>query len=56
MHNNIYSEGSTFTRSKLLSLLSEACELEHGLACSYLFSAFSLKQELSEGLTWEQQR
>ena len=43
------------SRSRLLSLLSEACELEHGLACSYLFSAFTLKQDLSEGgITWQQ--
>lgn len=42
-------------RSELLTLLSEACELEHGLACSYLYAAFSLKQDLSEGgLTWDQ--
>ena len=45
------------TRSLLLSLLSEACELEHALACSYLYAAFSLKKELDEeGMTWERQR
>src|ERR1051325_1187964 len=38
-------------RSDLLSLLSEACELEHGLACSYLFSAFTIKQSTEEGLS-----
>ncbi len=38
-------------RSDLFTLLSEACELEHGLACSYLFTAFSLKQSVSEGLS-----
>lgn len=43
------------SRSELLSLLSEACELEHGLACSYLYSAFTLKQDLAEGgITWQQ--
>lgn len=42
------------SRSRLLSLLTEACELEHGLACSYLYAAFSLKQEAAEGLKWEQ--
>lgn len=43
------------SRSQLLKLLSEACELEHGLACSYLYAAFSLKQELIEGgMTWQQ--
>lgn len=29
--------------------------MEHGLACSYLFSAFSIKQDMDEGgLTWKQ--
>ena len=37
------------TRADLLALLAEACELEHGLACSYLYAAFSLKQDASEG-------
>ncbi|MGB8194010.1 MAG: ferritin-like domain-containing protein [Chitinophagaceae bacterium] len=38
-----------------MTLLTEACELEHGLACSYLYAAFSLKQDQSEGgLTWQQ--
>jgi hypothetical protein len=37
------------SRADLLSLLAEACELEHGLACSYLYAAFSLKQDASEG-------
>jgi hypothetical protein len=32
------------SRSDLMSLLTEACELEHGLACSYLYAAFTLKQ------------
>lgn len=36
------------SRSTLLKLLTEACELEHGLACSYLFSAMSLRQETDE--------
>ena len=45
------------SRSHLLTLLTEACELEHGLLCSYLYAAFSLKQELSEGgMTWRQQQ
>jgi hypothetical protein len=48
-------KSSVKSRSDLLTLLTEACELEHGLACSYLYAAFSLKQELSEGgLTWQQ--
>jgi len=35
----------SLSRSDLLRLLTEACELEHGLACSYLYSAMSLRQE-----------
>jgi hypothetical protein len=31
------------TRDDLISLLEEAAELEHGLCCSYLYAAFSLK-------------
>lgn len=43
------------SRSQLFSLLTEACELEHGLACSYLYAAFTLKQDISEeGITWQQ--
>jgi len=43
------------SRDELLTLLSEACELEHGLACCYIYAAVSLKQDLAEGgLTWEQ--
>jgi Ferritin-like len=45
------------TRSDLLSLLSEAAELEHGIACSYLYAGFSLKRDISEGgMTWEEQQ
>ena len=36
------------SRSDLMSLLTEACELEHGLACSYLYSAFTLRQSVFE--------
>ena len=35
-------------------MLCEAAELEHGIMCQYLFAAFSLKQQLDEGLTDEQ--
>jgi CDGSH-type Zn-finger protein len=38
-------------REALIYMLCEAAELEHGIMCQYLFAAFSLKQELSEGLT-----
>jgi hypothetical protein len=45
------------TRSGLLKLLCEAAELEHGIACSYLYAGFSLKRDLSEGgMTWEEQQ
>jgi hypothetical protein len=45
------------TRGELLQLLCEAAELEHGIACSYLYAGFSLKRELSEGgMSWEQQQ
>jgi CDGSH-type Zn-finger protein len=37
------------TREELIYLLSRASQLEHGLACVYLFTAYSLKGEASEG-------
>ncbi|MEX3986195.1 ferritin-like domain-containing protein [Paraburkholderia sp. EG287A] len=44
-------------RTELIALLTEACELEHGLACSYLYTAFSLKQRTAEaGLNVDQCR
>ncbi|HTK21321.1 MAG TPA: ferritin-like domain-containing protein [Mucilaginibacter sp.] len=46
---------SNAKRSEIISLLSEACELEHGLACSYLYAAFAIKQSTAEGnITWDQ--
>jgi CDGSH-type Zn-finger protein len=43
------------TREELIYLLSRASELEHGLACVYLFAAYSLKGDPSEGgVTTEQ--
>ena len=36
------------SRSDLMSLLTEACELEHGLACTYLYAAFTLRQSVFE--------
>ncbi len=44
------------SRSALLSLLSEASELEHSLACSYLFAAFSLKRGQVDGLAWRDEQ
>lgn len=37
------------TREELIYLLCHACELEHGVACIYLFAAYSLKSDPSEG-------
>jgi hypothetical protein len=45
------------TREEILSLLSDGCEIEHALACAYLYAAMSLKADLIEGgITWEQQQ
>ncbi len=38
------------SREHLLHMLAEASELEHNLLCSYLYAAFSLKQDASEDL------
>jgi len=44
-------------REELIYLLSRASELEHGLACVYLFVCHSLKSDVTEGgLTIEQAR
>ncbi len=37
------------SREHLIFLLNRASELEHGLACVYLFAGYSLKYESSEG-------
>lgn len=42
------------SREELVYLLGEACELEHGLMCEYLYAQFSLKRTAGEGLTHEQ--
>jgi hypothetical protein len=42
------------TREELLNALTEAAELEHGLLCQYLFTAFSMKKSPEEGVTWRQ--
>ena len=41
-------------RAQLIYLLTEAAELEHGISCLYLFAAFSIKKDTSEGITEEQ--
>jgi hypothetical protein len=39
------------TREQLIYLLSQGANLEHSLICQYLFTAFSLKQAIVEGVT-----
>ena len=34
------------TREELVYLLGQACEIEHGLMCEYLYAQFSLKRGL----------
>ncbi|HEY7261021.1 MAG TPA: ferritin-like domain-containing protein [Trebonia sp.] len=41
-------------REALIYMLCEAAELEHGIMCQYLFAAFSMKEQASEGLTEDQ--
>lgn len=43
------------TREELIYALCEAAELEHGLTCIYLFTAFSMKSILDEGIDEIQQ-
>ncbi len=43
------------SREELIYLLTRASELEHGLACVYLFAAYSLKSDPSEGGLTEDQ-
>src|SRR5207248_11479544 len=38
-------------REELIFILSEAAALEHMIMCEYLFAAFSLKRDVSEGVT-----
>jgi hypothetical protein len=56
-NHSMSAPGTIRTRSELLKLLCEAAELEHGIACSYLYAAFSLRRDISEGgMTWEEQQ
>ncbi|MBW4478203.1 MAG: hypothetical protein KME54_15390 [Tolypothrix brevis GSE-NOS-MK-07-07A] len=48
------SDNQVKTREDLLYLLSQAAELEHSLACQYLFTAFSLKESTDEGVSQAQ--
>src|SRR6201994_3485271 len=42
------------SREELVYLLGEACEIEHGLMCEYLYAQFSLKRAVGEGISPEQ--
>lgn len=42
------------TREQLIHALYEAAELEHNLMCTYLYAAFTLKDEEAEGLSAEE--
>jgi hypothetical protein len=42
------------SREQLVYLLTQACELEHGLMCEYLFAQWSLKRSIDEGVTEQQ--
>lgn len=42
------------TREELIFLLTEAAELEHTLTTLYLYTAFTLKRDIAEGLTDQQ--
>lgn len=42
------------SREELVYLLGQACEIEHGLMCEYMYAQFSLKRGLDEGLTPDQ--
>ena len=41
-------------RAQLIYLLTEAAELEHGIMCCYMFTAFSMKRDVKEGITQAQ--
>jgi Ferritin-like len=42
------------TREQLVYLLTQACELEQGVLCEYLFALYSLKQDPQDGLPSQQ--
>ncbi len=37
------------SREELVYLLGQACEIEHGVMCEYLYAQFSLKRGADEG-------
>src|SRR6476660_4138914 len=42
------------SREERVYLRGEACEIEHGLMCEYLYAQFSLKRTVDEGVKPEQ--
>ena len=52
--SNLENEIRVDNREELIYLWTEASELEHGLLCCYLFAAFTMKSDASEGLTGAQ--
>ncbi|MGE0056776.1 MAG: ferritin-like domain-containing protein [Dehalococcoidia bacterium] len=44
------AESRVNLREELIFLLNQATELEHSLCCSYLFTAFTLKSKVEDGL------
>jgi hypothetical protein len=42
------------SREQLVYLLTQACELEQGVLCEYLFALYSLKQDPQDGLSTKQ--
>ena len=42
------------SREQLLAMLGEAAEVEHNLMYCYLHAAFSIKSDVSEGITEDQ--
>ena len=47
-------EEGPVSREQLWALLGEAAEVEHNLMCCYLYAAFSVKDDVREGITAEQ--
>jgi hypothetical protein len=45
---------SVESREQLVYLLTQACELEQGVLCEYLFALYSLKQDPQDGLSSQQ--
>ncbi|MGJ8560504.1 MAG: ferritin-like domain-containing protein [Litorimonas sp.] len=50
-HTPLMGPDHITSREQLIGMLGEASEVEHNLMCTYLYAAFSLKTEESDGLT-----